>query len=118
MRQSDFGNMVGVNKSSFSRLMGAGKETTGKGSESYIILNQFFQKQKRDDAKASKAKASAIRVQTHLPSHDNGAELPKEKENKKREEIEDADDSVVDDVGPSQKKAKLDSSSQPSLLVS
>ena len=101
MRQSDFGDMVGVNKSSFSRLMGAGKETTGKGSESYIILNRFFQKQKRDEAKASKApKAITSTI---------GTELPKQKENLKRGGEEAAADNAADDIGPCQKKAKLES---------
>ena len=119
MRQSDFGDMVGVNKSSFSRFMGAGRETTGKGSESYIILNRFFQKQKRDEAKGSKAQASAPRVLTHQQSHGVGTECPKEKENQKRtgEEYA-AENAVNDDVGPCHKKSKVDSSSQNWLLAS
>ena len=113
MRQSDFGEMVGVNKSSFSRFMGAGRETAGKGSESYNILNRFFQKQKRDEAKASKAPLAAVpTIQPHQQSsHSAGTELPKEKENQKRGGEEFVADNAIDCAFPCQKKAKLDSSS-------
>ena len=112
MRQSDFGDMVGVNKSSFSRFMGAGRETTGKGSESYNILNRFFQKQKRDEAKASKAPLAAVpRVLPHQQSNSASTELPKEKENQKRGGEEFVADNAIDCAFPCQKKAKLDSSS-------
>ena len=42
MRQSDFGEMIDIRKSTFSRFMGAGAETTGKGSHAYPAILRFF----------------------------------------------------------------------------
>jgi hypothetical protein len=56
MTQSDFGQMLGLSQSSFRRFMGAGRETTGNQSESFRSLSRFFQKQKREEKKASSAR--------------------------------------------------------------
>jgi hypothetical protein len=115
MKQSDFGAMLGVSKSSFGRFMGAGKETTGKGSECFNTLNSFFQKQKREEKKASEARhiAQVQQLAVAAPAlgdvcNEAGAK-PVLAESDKDQKKEDADDNVEGgDDGHRQKKAKLD----------
>lgn len=62
IKQSEFGTMLNLSHSTFQRFMGAGAETTGKGSLAYDAINKFFQAEKRKMKKsqASEAKSSMM----------------------------------------------------------
>ena len=62
MKQSDFGAMLDLSHSTFQRFMGAGGETTGKGSLAYTAINKFFQAENRKIKKAEKAATSTSKV--------------------------------------------------------
>ena len=55
MRQGDFLDMIPhITKSTFSRFMGAGNETTGKGSLAFPAIKSFFAKEKRANEKLAR----------------------------------------------------------------
>lgn len=56
IKQSDFAGLINLCKSTFSRFMGAGAETTGKGSLAYPAIVRFF-------GKIDRAKKAARRQQ-------------------------------------------------------
>lgn len=53
MAQYAFGEMLGLCKSTFGRFMGAGKETSGKGSYAYPAILSFFKRLKAEEKKES-----------------------------------------------------------------
>lgn len=62
MTQTDFAEMVGITKSTFSRFMGAGKETTGTGSAAYAAIVNFFGV--RSDKQEGKANEDVVLDET------------------------------------------------------
>lgn len=107
MKQSEFGEMLGLAKSSFSRFMGSGNETTGKGSNCYATLNAFFQKQQKNEKKASDARYIAFQAQqSSAVASLKPAERaePEKSENDAGNGVENGEDEHR------QKKARLDSS--------
>ena len=114
MKQSEFGEMLGLSKSSFSRFMGAGIETTGKCSNSYNVLNSFFQKQKREDKARFNAllqarQASSAAALVDISSTSSSKPAPTV-EPAKGEEVVATGDNVEESVDENpQKKARLNS---------
>ena len=51
MKQRDFGELLNLCPSTFQRFMGAGTETTGKGSLAYKAISRFFHAEDRKHKK-------------------------------------------------------------------
>jgi hypothetical protein len=89
MKQSAFGEMLGLCKSTFSRFMGAGWETTGTQSYAYPAITEFFKKQKNEERKVNKRKREEefaehiiyLQKKKSLAPSNGGISSPKDAEN-------------------------------------
>jgi predicted XRE-type DNA-binding protein len=90
MKQSAFGEMLGLCKSTFSRFMGTGRETTGTQSYAYPAIMEFFKKQKNEEKKVSNKRKREEELAAHvfylqeiksLAPSNGGISSPKDEEN-------------------------------------
>jgi hypothetical protein len=60
--------MLGLTKSTFSQFMGAGRETTGKGSPAYLLIINFLNSKKKRRIRSYLHQRSACLIENS--SHD------------------------------------------------